>query len=125
MWYIRIMSSLQAYAVRGNRYWRIVESYRDPKGRPRIRVLRHLGTAQKLLELLSQAPGRPLYAEERERRRGLKERRSASISSWRRSTGLLRPPANANSPPGTVAPFSAGSSRCVLLHCAVSASGII
>ncbi len=66
MWYIRIMSSLQAYAVRGNRYWRIVESYRDPKGRPRIRVLRHLGTAQKLLELLSQAPGRPLYAEERD-----------------------------------------------------------
>jgi len=31
-----------------------------------MRVVRHLGTAQKLLERLSQAPGRPLYAEERD-----------------------------------------------------------
>lgn len=60
------MASLQPYSVRGNRYWRIVESYRDQRGRPRLRVVRHLGTAQKLLERLSQAPGRPLYAEERE-----------------------------------------------------------
>jgi transposase len=64
--YIRIMPSLQDYVVRGNRYWRIVESYRDERGRPRIRVVRHLGTAQKLLERLSEAPGRPLFAEERD-----------------------------------------------------------
>jgi len=60
------MPSLQDYSVRGKRYWRIVESYRDKHGRPRIRVVRHLGTAQKLLERLSEAPGRPLYAEERD-----------------------------------------------------------
>jgi transposase len=60
------MPSLQAYSVRGKRYWRIVESYRDERGRPRLRVLRYLGTAQKLLERLSEAPGRPLYAEERD-----------------------------------------------------------
>ena len=66
IWYIRIMPSLQAYNVRRKRYWRIVESFRDQRGRPRIRVVRHLGTAQKLLDQLSQAPGRPLYAEERE-----------------------------------------------------------
>jgi hypothetical protein len=59
------MASLQSYSVRENRYWRIVESFRDKGGRPRIRVVRHLGTAQKLLERLSEAPGRPLYAEER------------------------------------------------------------
>src|SRR6266576_4227381 len=64
--YIRIMPSLQSYSVRGNRYWRIVESFRDKGGRPRIRVVRHLGTAQKLLERLSEAPGRPLYAAERD-----------------------------------------------------------
>jgi transposase len=66
MMYIRIMPSLQDYSVRGKRYWRIVESYRDERGRPRIRVVRHLGTAQKLLDRLSEAPGRPLYAEERD-----------------------------------------------------------
>lgn len=60
------MPSIQSYSVRGKRYWRIVESYRDEQGRPRIRVVRHLGTAQKLLERLSEAPGRPLYAEERD-----------------------------------------------------------
>jgi transposase len=60
------MPSLQDYSVRGKRYWRIVESFRDERGRPRIRVVRHLGTVQKLLERLSEAPGRPLYAEERD-----------------------------------------------------------
>src|SRR5437762_14281572 len=60
------MPSLQSYAVRGNHYWRIVESYRDKHGHPRLRLLRHLGTAEKLLQLLSQAPGRPLCAEERD-----------------------------------------------------------
>src|SRR5207244_282032 len=64
--YIRIMPSLQSYVVRGNHYWRLVESYRDKHGHPRLRVLRHLGTAGKLLQLLSQAPGRPLCAEERD-----------------------------------------------------------
>jgi transposase len=64
--YIRIMPSLQNYVVRGKRYWRIVESYRDDRGRPRIRVVRHLGTAQKLIDRLSEAPGRPLFAEERD-----------------------------------------------------------
>jgi transposase len=66
MMYIRNMPSLQNYLVRGKRYWRIVESYRDDRGRPRIRVVRHLGTAQKLLARLSEAPGRPLFAEERD-----------------------------------------------------------
>ena len=60
------MPSLQAYTVRGKRYWRIVESFRDDRGQPRLRVIRHLGTAQKLVERLSGAPGKPLYAEERE-----------------------------------------------------------
>jgi transposase len=60
------MPSLQSYSVRGNRYWRIVESYRDKHSRPHIRVVRHLGTAQKLLEHLLEGPGRPLYAEERD-----------------------------------------------------------
>ena len=64
--YIRIMASLQAYTARGNRYWRIVESFRDAQGRPRLRVLRHVGTAQSMLQQLSQAPGAPLYAEERD-----------------------------------------------------------
>ena len=60
------MPSFQNYSVRGKRYWRIVESYRDERGRPRLRVVRHLGTAQKVLDRLSQAPGRALYAEERD-----------------------------------------------------------
>lgn len=60
------MPSLQSYSVRGNHYWRLVESYRDKHGTPRLRVLRHLGTAENLLQLLSQAPGRPLCAEERD-----------------------------------------------------------
>jgi transposase len=60
------MPSLQNYTVRGKRYWRIVESFRDERGRPRIRVVRHLGTAQKLLDRISDGPGRPLFAEERD-----------------------------------------------------------
>ena len=64
--YIRIMPSLQGYVVKGKRYWRIVESYRDERGRPRIRVVRHLGTAQKLLERLSESPGRSLFSEARD-----------------------------------------------------------
>src|SRR5947207_11304558 len=60
------MASVQSYTVHGKRYWRIVESYRDARGRPKVRVVRHLGNAQTLLNLLSQAPRRPLYAEQRE-----------------------------------------------------------
>ena len=60
------MPSVQGYDSRGKRYYRIVESYRDERSRPRIRVLQHLGTAQKLLDRLSQAPGRAIYAEERD-----------------------------------------------------------
>jgi len=66
MLYIPLMPSLQGNSSRGKRYYRIVESYRDERGRPRIRVLRHLGTAQKLLERLSKSPGRAIYAEERD-----------------------------------------------------------
>ena len=60
------MASIQPYSVRGKRYWRIVESYRDDRSRPRLRVIRHIGTAQKLIELLSESRGRALCAEERE-----------------------------------------------------------
>jgi transposase len=60
------MASIQPYSVRGKRYWRIVESYRDDRSRPRLRVIRHIGTAQKLIELLSDSRGRALCAEERE-----------------------------------------------------------
>lgn len=60
------MPSLQSYSVRGNRYWRLVESYRDARGRPRLRVLQHLGTAENLMVRLAQAPSRPLYAEEQD-----------------------------------------------------------
>jgi len=45
------MASLQKYTTGGRTYWRIVESYRDG-GRPKIRVLKHLGTAANLLVLL-------------------------------------------------------------------------
>ena len=45
------MPSLQKYTTRGRKYWRIVESYRDG-GRPKIRVVKHLGTAANLLAML-------------------------------------------------------------------------
>ena len=45
------MPSLQKYTTRGRKYWRIVESYRDG-GRPKIRVIKHLGTVANLLAML-------------------------------------------------------------------------
>ncbi|HUV12394.1 MAG TPA: IS1634 family transposase [Acidobacteriota bacterium] len=46
------MPSLQAYTSHGHRYYRIVESYRR-EGKPRIRVLAHLGKVEDLLELVT------------------------------------------------------------------------
>jgi transposase len=47
------MASLQKYDSGGRKYWRIVESFRDPKnGRPKIRVVKHIGTVANLLALL-------------------------------------------------------------------------
>lgn len=40
------MVSLQRYHSKGRTYYRLVESYRDAKGRPRTRVIKHLGTAE-------------------------------------------------------------------------------
>ena len=42
------MASLQAYQSHGRRYYRIVESFRQ-NGRPRIRVLAHLGRVEDIL----------------------------------------------------------------------------
>ncbi len=60
------MASLQPYTSGGKRYYRIVESYRDENKQPRIRVLRHLGTADNLVRMLAEGPGKALYAEARE-----------------------------------------------------------
>lgn len=46
------MVSIQQYGTQGKKYWRIVESYRGPDGRPRIRTLLHLGTASQALQKL-------------------------------------------------------------------------
>jgi transposase len=45
------MASIQRYSTGGRTYWRIVESYRD-KGRPKLRLVKHLGTADDLLAVL-------------------------------------------------------------------------
>jgi len=45
------MASLQPYQSHGRRYYRIVESFRQD-GKPRIRVLAHLGRAEDILRLL-------------------------------------------------------------------------
>jgi transposase len=47
------MASLQAYQSHGRRYYRIVESFRD-NGRPRIRVIAHLGRVEDILRLHQQ-----------------------------------------------------------------------
>lgn len=47
------MASLQRYRSHGYDYYRIVESYRE-EGRPRLRVLAHLGKASDVLALLEQ-----------------------------------------------------------------------
>jgi transposase len=45
------MASLQAYQSHGRRYYRIVESFRQ-NGKPRLRVLAHLGRAEDVLRLV-------------------------------------------------------------------------
>lgn len=45
------MASIQRYSAGGRTYWRIVESYRE-KGRPKLRLVKHLGTADDLLAVL-------------------------------------------------------------------------
>jgi hypothetical protein len=47
------MASLQAYQSHGRRYYRIVESFRQ-NGRPRIRVVAHLGRVEDILRLHQQ-----------------------------------------------------------------------
>jgi transposase len=47
------MASLQAYQSHGRRYYRIVESFRE-KGRPRIRVIAHLGRVEDILRVHQQ-----------------------------------------------------------------------
>lgn len=53
------MASLQRYTSKNQTYWRLVESKRI-NGKPRLFVIAHLGTADKLCEWLAQAPDRPL-----------------------------------------------------------------
>lgn len=48
------MPSLQRYSSHGQIYWRIVESFRRPDGKPSVRVLMHLGKAEELLSRLNQ-----------------------------------------------------------------------
>src|SRR5215469_4288548 len=47
------MASLQAYQSHGRRYYRIVESFRE-NGRPRIRVMAHLGRVEDILRVHQQ-----------------------------------------------------------------------
>jgi transposase len=51
------MASLQRYSSHGQTYWRIVESFRRPDGKPAVRVLMHLGKAEELLARLNQQRG--------------------------------------------------------------------
>jgi transposase len=46
------MASLQRYTTGGRTYWRIVESYRD-HGRPKVRLVKHLGSTDDILALLA------------------------------------------------------------------------
>jgi|GEM_PF-2729832 len=48
------MAFLQRYASHGQTYWRLVESFRRPGGKPTVRVLMHLGKAEELLSRLQQ-----------------------------------------------------------------------
>ena len=54
------MASLQRYSSNGQIYYRIVESYRRPDGKPTVRVLMHLGRAADLLARLQQQRFRAL-----------------------------------------------------------------
>jgi transposase len=49
------MASLQRFSSHGRVYWRLVESYRRPDGRPAIRTLAHLGRPDDLLARLQAA----------------------------------------------------------------------
>jgi transposase len=49
------MASLQRFTSHGRPYWRLVESYRRPDGRPAIRTLAHLGRPDDLLARLHAA----------------------------------------------------------------------
>jgi transposase len=49
------MASLQRFTSHGRTYWRLVESYRRPDGRPAIRTLAHLGRPDDLLARLQTA----------------------------------------------------------------------
>lgn len=50
------MASFQIVTAKGHRYFRIVESFRDPvTRRPKLRVLRHLGRADEALQTFAQA----------------------------------------------------------------------
>jgi hypothetical protein len=46
------MASLPRFTSHGRPYWRLVESYRRPDGRPAIRTLAHLGRPDDLLARL-------------------------------------------------------------------------
>src|SRR5512136_2672634 len=47
------MASIQRFTSHGQPYYRIVESYRRPDGRPTVRTLVHLGKAEALLARLA------------------------------------------------------------------------
>ena len=61
MYTLIYMATLQKKNSRGHTYWQIVES-RRVNGKPRPVVLAHLGTADRLLQRLQNAPGKPLKA---------------------------------------------------------------
>lgn len=46
------MATIQAYTSRGYTYYRLVTSRRGPDGKPRLVVLRHLGTARELARVV-------------------------------------------------------------------------
>lgn len=52
------MASLQRFSSHGHAYWRIVESFRRPDGRPTVRTLMYLGKADDLLARLQGQDGR-------------------------------------------------------------------
>lgn len=56
------MATLQRYQSHGYTYYRLVTSRRGPDGRPRLVVLRHLGTAADVGALLAGTAGRPQEA---------------------------------------------------------------
>ena len=50
------MASLQAYDSHGHRYYRVVESFRQD-GKPRLRVVAHLGRVEDILRLAREERG--------------------------------------------------------------------